>query len=55
LETGKTVRWDWEMYGASMDVKVKEIEENKRILIEWSSSPTLVEWTFMRENPASEH
>jgi uncharacterized protein YndB with AHSA1/START domain len=43
LETGRRVQWDWEMYGASADVDVKEIEENKRILIEFG---TTVEWIF---------
>lgn len=48
LEAGKQVRWDWEMYGASAEVDVKAIEENKRILIEWGGpgNPTSVEWTF---------
>ncbi len=43
LETGKRIQWDWEMYGASADVDVLEIEENKRILIEFG---TTVEWIF---------
>jgi uncharacterized protein YndB with AHSA1/START domain len=43
LETGRRIQWDWEMYGASADVDVKEIEENKRILIEFG---TTVEWIF---------
>lgn len=49
LETGKTIRWDWEMYGVSAQVVVKAIEENKRILIEWPgySGPSTVEWTFI--------
>lgn len=47
LETGKRVRWDWEMYGAGTDVDVKAIEPNKRILVEWSfPNSSLVEWTF---------
>jgi uncharacterized protein YndB with AHSA1/START domain len=48
LETGRHVRWDWEMYGASALVDVKAIEENRRILIEWNGpdTPTRVEWTF---------
>ena len=48
LEAGKQVRWDWEMYGASADVDVKAIDENRRILIEWDGpdNPTSVEWTF---------
>lgn len=49
LAAGKGVRWDWEMFGVSAEVSVKEIEANKRILVEWSSSggsPTTVEWLF---------
>lgn len=48
LETGKQIRWDWEMYGVHTEVDVKAIETNKRILIEWNGpeNPTLVEWTF---------
>ncbi|MBV9231776.1 MAG: SRPBCC family protein [Chloroflexi bacterium] len=48
LEPGRQVRWDWEMYDASSQVSVKTIEENKRILIEWSGygTPNLVEWIF---------
>jgi uncharacterized protein YndB with AHSA1/START domain len=45
LEVGSHVRWDWEMYGVSDDVHVKEIEKNMRIRIEWSDS-TQVEWIF---------
>ncbi|MFB9278450.1 SRPBCC family protein [Cohnella cellulosilytica] len=43
LEAGKRIRWDWEMYGVSADIDVTELEENKRIVIEW---PSRVEWTF---------
>jgi len=48
LEPGKQVQWDWEMYDASSQVTVLAIEENKRILIEWSgySTRTQVEWIF---------
>lgn len=45
LETGRRVQWDWEMYGASTNVDVKEIEENKRILLEFGDN-TMVEWIF---------
>ncbi|WP_391559679.1 SRPBCC family protein [Robertmurraya sp.] len=45
LEMGKRVQWDWEMYGVSADLDVKEIEENKRILIEFDDNTT-VEWMF---------
>jgi uncharacterized protein YndB with AHSA1/START domain len=49
LDSGKQIRWDWEMFGVSAEISVKAIEANKRILIEWSSSggnPTAVEWLF---------
>ena len=48
LETGKRIRWDWEMYGHHTDVDVKTIEPNRRILIEWNGpeNPSQVEWTF---------
>jgi uncharacterized protein YndB with AHSA1/START domain len=45
LETRRRVQWDWEMYGVSANVDVKEIEENKRILIEFGDN-TSVEWIF---------
>ncbi len=49
LEAGRRVTWEWEMYGVSSEVEVKEIEKDKRILIEWSgyASPNLVEWRFV--------
>lgn len=45
LEKGIHVRWEWEMYGVSDNILVKEIEPNQRILIE-SSDSTQVEWIF---------
>jgi uncharacterized protein YndB with AHSA1/START domain len=49
LEQGKRARWDWDMYRFSVQVDVKAVEPNERILIDWSSdgvAPTAVEWTF---------
>jgi len=48
LETGRSVRWEWEMYGFSTDVTVKDLEPNRRILVEWSAygAPTDIEWVF---------
>ena len=46
LQPDRTVRWEWEMYGVSTEVRVKAVEPNKRILIEWDEPPTTVEWTF---------
>jgi uncharacterized protein YndB with AHSA1/START domain len=47
LEVGKQIRWDWEMYRASAQVSVKAVEQDRRILIEWSGyGTTTVEWLF---------
>lgn len=52
LELGKHIRWDWEMYGVSTNVYVKQLEENKRIVIEWEEpyGYSIVEWTFTPRN-----
>jgi len=49
LEVGKPVRWEWEMYGVSIEVNAVEIEPNRRILFEWPgySGATRVEWTLV--------
>jgi uncharacterized protein YndB with AHSA1/START domain len=48
LETGARVRWDWAWYDFSVDVEVKAVEPQRRILVEWSGYgyPTPIEWTF---------
>lgn len=46
LEAGKQVTWTWEMFNASSHVRVKAVEPNRRIVIEWSDPPTIVEWVF---------
>jgi len=48
LAAGQSVRWDWEMYDVSIQVTVRVVESNRRIVIEWPgySGPTTVEWTF---------
>jgi uncharacterized protein YndB with AHSA1/START domain len=48
LETGKHIVWTWEMYDTSIEVDVKEVEPNKRIVLEWGNygSMTTVEWVF---------
>lgn len=45
LDEGKYIRWEWEMYGVWDDVLVKNIEHNKRIVLE-SSDKTIIEWIF---------
>ncbi len=46
LEVGKTILWEWEMYGVSTQVVVKEIIPNERIVIEWDVPSTTVEFLF---------
>lgn len=46
LETGKTVTWEWEMYGVSDNIKVKEIIPNQKITIEWDNPATTVDFEF---------
>ncbi|MCM3627819.1 SRPBCC family protein [Paenibacillus glycanilyticus] len=47
LEAGRQVEWTWEMYGASAPISVLELEENKRIVIDWG---TRAEWTFTAQS-----
>ena len=51
LETGKTITWEWEMYGVSTDVIVRSIDPNKKITIEWGKPATTVSFEF---NPLSD-
>jgi uncharacterized protein YndB with AHSA1/START domain len=48
LEAGKEVQWDWEMYNFSVPVRVKVVEQNKRIVVEWDAyeDPSTIEWVF---------
>jgi len=48
LEAGKEITWTWGMYNFSIQIQVKEIEKNRKILVEWPGygTPTTVEWTF---------
>ncbi len=46
LEAGKTVKWEWEMYGVSTQVWVKEITPNEKISIEWGEPATNVDFEF---------
>jgi uncharacterized protein YndB with AHSA1/START domain len=48
LEVGKKVKWDWDMYGFSIEVKAKSIKKNARIVIDWPGPGGLskVEWIF---------
>lgn len=51
MTAGADLLWEWEMYGASSKISVKEVEEYSRILFSWSGyapeSPTTVEFRFI--------
>lgn len=46
LETGKTVKWEWEMYNVSSQVQAREIIPNKKISIVWGDPATTVDFEF---------
>lgn len=46
LEVGKSVTWQWEMYGVSTKVIAKEIVPSKKIIIEWDEPATTVDFDF---------
>ena len=46
LEEGKTVTWEWEMYGVKSEVKVHQIIPNELIRTEWGSPSTNVDYEF---------
>lgn len=46
LEVGKTITWEWEMYGVSDTIRVNEIVPDKKISIEWDNPATTVDFEF---------
>lgn len=46
LEEGKTVTWEWEMYGVKTDVVVNQIVKNKLIKTIWGEPSTNVDYEF---------
>lgn len=46
LEAGKTVTWEWEMYGVSSEVSVQEIIPEQLISTEWGDPATKVDYMF---------
>ncbi len=51
ITPGAELVWEWEMYGVSSRVSVREIEENSRVIFTWSGytpdNPTTVEFRFI--------
>ena len=48
LEAGKTVTWEWEMYGIAVDVNIVEIVPDERITITWDNPSTTVDFEFTK-------
>jgi uncharacterized protein YndB with AHSA1/START domain len=46
LEAGKSVKWEWEMYGVSTNVLTKEIIPDKLISTVWGDPETNVDYEF---------
>ncbi|KAA8484452.1 uncharacterized protein YndB with AHSA1/START domain [Arcticibacter tournemirensis] len=46
LELGKTVKWEWEMYGVSTNVLTNKIVQDKLISTEWGEPATIVDYEF---------
>ena len=46
LEEGKTITWEWEMYGAKSEVKVLQIIPNQLIKTEWGLYSNNVDYEF---------
>lgn len=46
LEEGKTVTWEWEMYGVKSVVKVNQVISGQLIRTEWGEPSTNVDYEF---------
>ncbi|MBK1896816.1 SRPBCC family protein [Chryseobacterium paridis] len=46
LEVGKTITWEWEMYGVKNNVMVHEIIPNHLIRTEWGDPSSNVDYEF---------
>jgi uncharacterized protein YndB with AHSA1/START domain len=54
MTRGANLRWEWEMYGVSTNVLVKEAEDSRRILFEWNDDqPTTVDFRFTPRDDAA--
>lgn len=47
LEQGKTVKWEWEMYGVSTEVQVSQLIPQKMIVYTWGPPYATVEIEFL--------
>jgi len=48
MRPGAVLRWEWEMFGVGTEVRVLEVEEDRRIRFTWGEeNPTTVEFRFV--------
>lgn len=48
MTPGARLEWSWEFYGVSATIKVKEVEQDRRIVFEWNEdNPTTVDLRFI--------
>jgi uncharacterized protein YndB with AHSA1/START domain len=49
LTPGADVTWTWEMFRVSTHVNVREVEDDRRIVLQWNNLgiPTTVQWRFV--------
>ena len=48
LEAGKSVTWEWEMYGTKANVNVKQIIPDRLISIEWGEPLKMIDFEFTK-------
>lgn len=50
LENGKNLEWTWEMYNVTIPVSVKQLEQNKLLVIEWGNyeNPSTIHFEFKK-------
>ena len=48
LEEGKTITWEWEMYGVKSEVKVHQIVPGQLIKTEWGDPAVHVDYEFKK-------
>lgn len=53
LEAGKSVTWQWEMYGVSAPVYVREVIPGRKIALDWGEPFTCVDFHFQAVDEGS--
>jgi uncharacterized protein YndB with AHSA1/START domain len=55
MVAGAKLRWDWEMFGASANVVVKDVEQDRRIVFDWGGGEDTMRTVELRFVPHGEH